>query len=332
MILSGFLGIFGVLMETHKEVEEKGQKKEVITNWGIVTLVALFCILCLSIFKEYEDNKDAERIANENEYLKLSEITIGPHYYFSIKFKDSLFQTDILKKTEEIKNAQEELYKWYNRLDSSQKNDKVIAGMSKSYVDNFFDSLSRNSLFQNKNYINNPETKLARLNFHAGILSGFINFESDGLVTPAFSFDEFLSRYVSGAKEDSINKIDANFSYGKDELFVMGKFQRSIRAGTIYGSILREFESKNSSPNIEIYFNKKPDNNEINRINHSFEKIKNIRFMISYDPDAIRWLIITFKIESDHKVVQRQESGNTVWVLSKKIVYENLPYIGDISK
>lgn len=332
MILSGLLGIFGVLKETHKEVKEKGQKKKVITNWGIVTLIALFCILCLSIYKTYEDNKAAERIAKENEYLKLSEITIGPYYYFKIKFKDSLFQTDGWKIVDETRNAQKELYKWYNGLDSSYKNNNLIAAMSKSYDGNFFDSLSRNSLFQNRSYITNSRTNLARLNFHAGILDGYIDFENDGLVIPMFRFEDLISRVISGAQKDSMDKIHSNFSYDKDELFVKGQFPRSLRAGTIYGSILREFEAKKNSSYFEIFFNKQPSNNEINNVNLSFKKIKDIQFIISYDPDAIRWLIIPFKIESDYKVVQRKESGIVVWGLSKKITYENLPYIGDISK
>ena len=65
------------------------------------------------------------------------------------------------------------------------------------------------------------------------------------------------------------------------------------------------------------------------KINKSLNKISEIRFELSYDPDAIRWLIISLRIDNDYKLYKSTDKS---WTMSKKISYNKLPYIGDISE
>src|SRR5580693_2362885 len=89
LILTGIIAFLGVLYKSDKEIKLNGKKKRIITGWGIVILIGLTSTLSLSILKQYFDDKKSERIDEENNYLKFSELPVGPNVIFNIIFNNS---------------------------------------------------------------------------------------------------------------------------------------------------------------------------------------------------------------------------------------------------
>lgn len=329
LILSGFLGIFGTIFETHKEIQP-GKKK--LNLWGTSTIIALSIILCLSLYKEFHDDKEAIKIANENEYLKLSESTLKRDYYFEIHFSNPLFNENIPFRIAQKKKAQQETIKWYESLDNDYKSANQLSILLNQYNSGFFDSISRNKLFNNKDYLEEKGTSpLARIDINAGILEGYIDFERDGLTTPMFAVNSAISDAITNTKKQAMDTIDAKFFYEKTALYVKGKLNKTVKAGTIYGSIMREYEQNKISSSISIYFDKKPQETIIQHIDENLNNIKKIILAISYDPDAIRWLVIKFTIDKKYILKPSPENKNK-WILIKSIKYADLPHITDKSK
>jgi len=239
MILSGILGVLGVVLETHKQVRTPRGKKKVITKWGIINTVALICILLISLYKQYIDDKKAEKMNTENEFMELSGVAVGPSFYFQLNLKDSLFPDDTTLKKERLYAQQQEYSKQVNLRKGDSSNEQEIVPLH--YSGHYFDSTSRNVLFSNKNFIDIAGSNtLAYINFSAGILGGYICIYNDGYTQHAFRVD---SKFSPHQKDSSTIRVfpfdDSGLIFNKTQLSILGNLDRQLQAGTVFGTVLR---------------------------------------------------------------------------------------------
>ncbi|HEY8955221.1 hypothetical protein [Chitinophaga sp.] len=301
--ITGILAILGVLLETHKEIDRGEKKVKVITPWGIITCICLAITLSMSLYLQYESETEAEKLQKDNEFMKLSLVPVGPYYYFRIHFKDSLFTPK--NRLEELKYAK------------------------KQYSAGFLDSNSRNHVFKNMEYIMSPNSPVAQINLNAGVLSGRITFDKDGRTSPVFNSSKPISRFFTNHEDTTKNAIEARFFYVEDTWNVGGQLQSELKAGTIYGAILKEYEKSSSA--FYLYFDKEPSSVILNKCNAYLNQVDRLEFQLAYDPDAFYWLKIKFRLSTNYSL-QTPHKDLKQWVMIKKIEYDGLPAMGDISK
>ncbi|SKC98072.1 hypothetical protein SAMN05660461_1091 [Chitinophaga ginsengisegetis] len=331
-IITGILAILGVLLDTHKEIDKGEKKVKVITRWGIITCICLAITLSMSLFLQYESEAEAEKLHQDNEFMKLSLVPVGPYYYFRIHFKDSLFNSSTSKNySRELTYAKKQYYARYHQLDSSEDGESITRILLKQYSGGFLDSSSQKHIFKNLEYITDPNAPIATINLEAGVLSGRIIFYRDGLTSPAFFFSKRQSEFFTNNHDTTKNVIDAHFFYNEDMWTVGGQLQNELKAGTIYGAILKEYKQQKSASSIYLFFDKEPTLSVLNKCNRYLNQIDQLKFLLAYDPDAFYWLKIKFCLSTNYTIHPPRE-GRKQWVMVKKIQYDALPVMGDISE
>lgn len=325
--ITGILAILGVLLETHKEIDRGEKKVKVITPWGIITCICLAITLSMSLYLQYESETEAEKLQQDNEFMKLSLVPVGPYYYFRIHFKDSLFTPK--NRLDELKYAKKQYAALYDQSDSSEEDKAITRSILKQYSTGFLDSNSRNHVFKNMEYIMSPNSPVAQINLNAGVLSGRITFDKDGRTSPVFNSSKPISRFFTNHEDTIKNVIEARFFYVEDTWNVGGQLQSELKAGTIYGSILKEYEKSSSA--FYLYFDKEPSSAILNKCNAYLNQVDRLEFQLAYDPDAFYWLKIKFRLSTNYSL-QTPHKDLKQWVMIKKIEYDGLPAMGDISK
>lgn len=296
IIISALLGVFGVLFNlTHDypklDGESDTQKPRLLKslNWvGGVVIALIICSSIVSIYLSYSTKKENDKLTQENLYLELSDHYVGPQYIFNANLR-----SDILSK----KPGEAEL--------------------------NFFDIKSRTDLFPNlidtSNYTaisikhgNISFSLVAKGNGHVHNYLFLENYDSY-----LFSTDNSLKMPVKG---------NGYFDYSANNLSCNGQLDTLIRAGTVYGRVLKDYRENKNPSFVKLFFREKPNERMIKKSFQKIGDIENMTIAFSFDIDAIRWFILLLELENDYSF---QKNGNW-WELTVALVLKELPEITDL--